>query len=135
MVVGALGLGGDPVDETDHLGEVAALAVGHERVALAPPRRADRTHSLGDLVLWQRFHRVQGVRIVSLVPHATELCFALGLGDQLIAVTHECDHPRAALELPHATRDALPAGLSASAIDAAVRERTAAGDSIYELDT
>jgi iron complex transport system substrate-binding protein len=74
------------------------------------------------------------VRIVSLVPHATELCFALGLGDQIIAVTHECDHPPAALELPQATRDALPAGLSAGEIDAAVRERTAAGGSIYELD-
>jgi iron complex transport system substrate-binding protein len=74
------------------------------------------------------------VRIVSLVPHATELCFALGLGDQLIAVTHECDHPPAARMLPRATRDVLPAGLSAREIDAAVRARTAAGDSIYELD-
>jgi iron complex transport system substrate-binding protein len=40
------------------------------------------------------------VRIVSLVPHATELCFALGLGDELIAVTHECDYPAPALALP-----------------------------------
>jgi iron complex transport system substrate-binding protein len=71
---------------------------------------------------------------VSLVPHATELCYALGLGDELIAVTHECDHPAAALRLPHVTRDALPAGLGAREIDAAVRERTAAGESIYELD-
>jgi iron complex transport system substrate-binding protein len=74
------------------------------------------------------------VRIVSLVPHATELCFALGLADELIAVTHECDHPAAARRLPHVTRDALPAGLAARQIDAAVRERTAAGESIYELD-
>ena len=74
------------------------------------------------------------MRIVSLVPHATELCFALGLGDELIAVTHECDHPPRALELPRATRDVLPAGLSAAEIDAAVRARTAAGGSIYELD-
>jgi len=74
------------------------------------------------------------VRIVSLVPHATELCFALGLGDELIAVTHECDHPEAARALPHATRDVLPAGLGPSEIDAAVRERTASGQSIYELD-
>jgi iron complex transport system substrate-binding protein len=74
------------------------------------------------------------MRIVSLVPHATELCFALGLGDELIAVTHECDYPPAALALPHATRDTLPTGLRAGEIDAAVRERAAAGDSIYELD-
>jgi iron complex transport system substrate-binding protein len=74
------------------------------------------------------------VRIVSLVPHATELCFALGLADELIAVTHECDHPAAARRLPHVTRDTLPTGLGARQIDAAVRERTAAGESIYELD-
>jgi iron complex transport system substrate-binding protein len=74
------------------------------------------------------------MRIVSLVPHATELCFALGLGDELIAVTHECDHPAAARGLRHVTRDALPPGLGAGQIDAAVRERTAAGGSIYELD-
>ncbi len=74
------------------------------------------------------------MRIVSLVPHATELLFALGLGDQVIAVTHECDHPPAALTRPRVTRDALPPGLSSGEIDAAVRERTAAGLSIYELD-
>lgn len=75
-----------------------------------------------------------GVRIVSLVPHATELLFALGLGDDVVAVTHECDHPPAALELPHVTRDELPPGLTAGEIDAAVRERTQAGESIYGLD-
>jgi iron complex transport system substrate-binding protein len=74
------------------------------------------------------------MRIVSLVPHATELLFALGLGDQVIAVTHECDHPLEALQRPRVTRDALPAGLSAHEIDAAVRERTERGDAIYELD-
>jgi len=74
------------------------------------------------------------VRIVSLVPHATELLFALGAGAEVLGVTHECDHPAAALELPRLTRDALPAGLSAGEIDAAVRERTIAGESIYELD-
>jgi iron complex transport system substrate-binding protein len=74
------------------------------------------------------------VRIVSLVPHATELLFALGLGDQVVGVTHECDHPTEALDLPHVTRDKLPPGLSAAEIDAAVRERTAAGESIYDLD-
>jgi iron complex transport system substrate-binding protein len=74
------------------------------------------------------------MRIVSLVPHATELLFALGLGDDVVAVTHECDYPLDALALPHVTRDVLPAGLSAGEIDAAVRERTEEGKSIYELD-
>jgi len=74
------------------------------------------------------------VRIVSLVPHATELLFALGAGSEVLGVTHECDYPPAARELPQLTRDALPPGLSAAAIDAAVRERTLAGESIYELD-
>jgi iron complex transport system substrate-binding protein len=74
------------------------------------------------------------VRIISLVPHATELLFALGLGGEVIAVTHECDYPPRALTLPRVTRDALPAGLSAAQIDAAVRERTLAGEAIYELD-
>jgi iron complex transport system substrate-binding protein len=75
-----------------------------------------------------------GVRIVSLVPSATEMLFALGLGPDVIAVTHECDYPPAVLELPRVTRDVLPAGLSAAEIDAAVKERTLAGESIYELD-
>jgi iron complex transport system substrate-binding protein len=74
------------------------------------------------------------MRIVSLVPHATELLFALGLGSDVVAVTHECDHPTAVLELPHVTRDKLPAGLGPGEIDAAVRERTQAGEAIYELD-
>jgi iron complex transport system substrate-binding protein len=75
-----------------------------------------------------------GVRIVSLVPHATELLFALGLGADVVGVTHECDYPPAALAVAHVTRDVLPAGLSAAEIDAAVRERTLAGEAIYELD-
>jgi iron complex transport system substrate-binding protein len=74
------------------------------------------------------------MRIVSLVPSATEMLFALGLGPELVAVTHECDYPAAARELPNITRDVLPHGLSAAEIDAAVRERTLAGESIYELD-
>jgi iron complex transport system substrate-binding protein len=74
------------------------------------------------------------VRIVSLVPHATEALFALGLGEDVVAVTHECDFPPQARELPRVTSDALPAGLDSAQIDAAVRERTAAGGAIYELD-
>jgi iron complex transport system substrate-binding protein len=78
---------------------------------------------------------VAAVRIVSLVPHATELLFALGLGDRVVGVTHECDFPPEALELPQVTRDVLPGGLNAAEIDAAVRERTERGEAIYALDT
>ncbi len=74
------------------------------------------------------------MRIVSLVPHATELLFALGLGPDVVGVTHECDHPSAALERRQVTRDVLPGGLSAAEIDAAVRERTLDGQAIYQLD-
>jgi iron complex transport system substrate-binding protein len=74
------------------------------------------------------------MRIVSLVPSATEMLFALGLGPELVAVTHECDYPPPALQLPKVTRDVLPGGLDAAQIDAAVKERTLAGESIYELD-
>ena len=74
------------------------------------------------------------MRIVSLVPHATELLFALGVGEQVVGVTHECDYPPEAQDLPHVTSDELPAGLSAGEIDAAVRERTERGEAIYALD-
>jgi iron complex transport system substrate-binding protein len=74
------------------------------------------------------------VRIVSLVPHATELLFALGIGDDVVGVTHECDFPPAAAARRRITRDVLPSGLSAREIDAAVRERTLEGQAIYELD-
>jgi iron complex transport system substrate-binding protein len=74
------------------------------------------------------------MRIVSLVPSATEMLFALGLGADLVAVTHECDYPAPAQKLPKVTRDVLPVGLDAAQIDAAVKERTLAGESIYELD-
>lgn len=75
------------------------------------------------------------MRIASLVPSATEMGFALGLGEQIVAVTHECDHPPAAATLPHLTRSVIPAGLSPAEIDAAVRERTGRGEALYELDT
>ncbi len=74
------------------------------------------------------------VRIVSLVPSATETLFALGLGGDVAAVTHECDFPPEALELPKVTRDLLPPGLEPADIDRAVRELTEDGRAIYELD-
>jgi iron complex transport system substrate-binding protein len=74
------------------------------------------------------------MRIVSLVPSATEMLFALGVGDEVTAVTHECDYPPEALDLPKVTRDVIGPGLSSAEIDRAVRELTEQGRAIYELD-
>ncbi len=74
------------------------------------------------------------MRIVSLVPSATEMLFALGVGDEITAVTHECDHPPEALELPRITRDLIGPGLAPDEIDRAVRALTEQGRAIYELD-
>jgi iron complex transport system substrate-binding protein len=76
------------------------------------------------------------VKIVSLLPSATEIVFALGLGEQLRGVSFECDYPEAARSVPIVSGTALPTdgSLSALEIDAAVSERIAAGESIYTLD-
>jgi iron complex transport system substrate-binding protein len=74
------------------------------------------------------------VRIASLVPSATEMLFALGLGEEVVGVTHECDYPREAQSRPRLTRSVIPAGLAPREIDAHVRERVAAGEALYELD-
>jgi iron complex transport system substrate-binding protein len=74
------------------------------------------------------------VRIASLVPSATEILFALGLGDQVVAVTHECDHPEAAKHLPRLTASVIPDDLPPAEIDARVREVTGRGEALYTLD-
>jgi iron complex transport system substrate-binding protein len=58
----------------------------------------------------------------------------LGLGDDFVAVTHECDYPPEAAELPHITYSVIPEGLPAAEIDAQVRDLTEAGEPIYGLD-
>jgi iron complex transport system substrate-binding protein len=76
------------------------------------------------------------VRIVSLLPSATESLFALGLGDQLVAVTHECDYPPEAASLPIVTKSTLALHAEQSAgIDAAVALAAKEGRSLYEVDT
>ena len=83
------------------------------------------------------------MRIASLVPSATEMLFALGLGDQVVAVTHECDYPPEAAGRPHLTKSLVPtyaaatktaAGSTAGQIDAEVRRLTGEGRHLYELD-
>lgn len=74
------------------------------------------------------------MRIASLVPSATEMLFALGLGGDVVGVTHECDYPAAASELPQLTTTVLPPGLDAGEIDAAVKEVVGEGRALYTLD-
>jgi iron complex transport system substrate-binding protein len=62
------------------------------------------------------------------------MLFALGLGDSVVGVTHECDYPPEAAELPHLTRSVVPEGLHPADIDREVRARTERGEAIYELD-
>jgi iron complex transport system substrate-binding protein len=76
------------------------------------------------------------VKIVSLLPSATEIVYALGLGEDLRGVSFECDYPSAARTVPIVSGTALPTDgtLSAAEIDVAVSTRVAAGESIYTLD-
>jgi iron complex transport system substrate-binding protein len=74
------------------------------------------------------------MRIASLVPSSTEMLFAIGLGDDVVGVTHECDWPPEARELPHLTNTVLPEGLSAGEIDAAVKQVVGEGRALYSLD-
>jgi iron complex transport system substrate-binding protein len=74
------------------------------------------------------------MRIASLVPSATEALFALGLGNDVVAVTHECDYPEAVRGLPRLTSSVIPDGLQPDEIDARVRELTGRGEALYRLD-
>jgi iron complex transport system substrate-binding protein len=74
------------------------------------------------------------MRIVSLLPSATEICFALGGGDDVLGVTFECDYPSEARARRIVSTTNLPEGLTPLQIDTAVRERVAAGEDLYKLD-
>src|SRR5262245_1377730 len=75
------------------------------------------------------------MRIVSLLPSATEIVCALGLGDQLVGVTHECDHPAEAVGLPVMTANASDdTGASSREIHRRVADATHGGSSLYVLD-
>ncbi len=76
------------------------------------------------------------MRIVSLLPSATESIFALGLGSSLVAVTHECDYPPEAASLPIVTRSTLRLHDQDSAgIETAVAQAAVSGRSLYFVDT
>jgi iron complex transport system substrate-binding protein len=74
------------------------------------------------------------LRIVSLLPSATELLFAIGAGDDVVGVTHECDFPPSARERTVVTSSLLPAHAGAGAIDRHVRASVHRGSSLYALD-
>jgi iron complex transport system substrate-binding protein len=75
------------------------------------------------------------VRIASLLASATEIVCELGLGDTLVAISHECDHPPDVLDRPRVSRPRFaPDGLSSAEIDRAVRDTMAHHGSVYELD-
>lgn len=74
------------------------------------------------------------MRIVSLLPSATEIAAALGLLDQIVGVSHECDYPASARQLPVITSSILGHGLSPAEIDAAVTEASLERRPLYMVD-
>jgi iron complex transport system substrate-binding protein len=74
------------------------------------------------------------MRICSLLPSATEVVFAVGLGDALVAVSHECDFPAAVQSLPKVTRSNIPKGLASCEIDQFVTAALADSGSLYALE-
>ena len=74
------------------------------------------------------------MRIVSLLPSATEIVCALGYGDQLVGRSHECDHPASVTELPICSRPRIRVDTSSSEIDKSVKAIVSKGLSVYEID-
>lgn len=74
------------------------------------------------------------MRIVSLLPSATEIVCQLGLADQLVGVSHECDYPDCVRSLPRITRSLIPHGASSRQIDSLVRDRLHTERALYSLD-
>ena len=74
------------------------------------------------------------MRIISLLPSATELIGSLGLHEQLVAISHECDTPQSVLHLPHATGSRIPSGLTQSEINALVAESMANDEPLYSVN-
>src|SRR5690349_15469370 len=75
------------------------------------------------------------MRIVSLVPAGTEILFALGLGAEVVGVSHECELPVGEPPRPRLTRSVVRTdGLSSAEIDAAIASQVAGGAPVYEID-
>jgi hypothetical protein len=76
-----------------------------------------------------------GMRIVSLLPSATEIVYALGLAEYLVGVTHECDWPPEARRVRVVSHSALPAVAEPAEMDRLVSASIGGGQPIYRLDT
>ncbi|HEX7739773.1 MAG TPA: cobalamin-binding protein [Marmoricola sp.] len=74
------------------------------------------------------------MRIVSLLPSATEIAYAIGAGPDVVGVTFECDYPAEARAARVVSTSALPQGLDPKEIDAAVSAALARGEDLYHLD-
>lgn len=74
------------------------------------------------------------MRVVSLVPSATEILFAVGAGDDVVGVTFECDHPAEARTRTVVSNTTLAEGLTPREIDEAVAAAVARGEDLYRLD-
>ena len=74
------------------------------------------------------------MRIVSLLPSATEIICLLGLRDQLVGITHECDYPQGISQLPVVTRSSIAHGQASRQIDLAVRDALRTSKALYTLD-
>ncbi len=74
------------------------------------------------------------MRIVSLLPSATEIVCVLGLGDRLVGVTHECDYPQSVQSLPRVTRTVIPVDAASCEIDRLVSEQLNTTKALYQLD-
>jgi len=89
---------------------------------------------VGSAGAFGRFVDSVAVRIVSLLPSATEIVYGLGLGDQLTGVTFECDEPASArTDKTVVVAGRNTSGMSPAAIDAYVRSQLAAGEDLYTL--
>jgi iron complex transport system substrate-binding protein len=74
------------------------------------------------------------MRIVSLLPSATEILYALGLGDSVVGVTHECDYPAETSQKPALIKPRVDPAASPAEIDRQVSELVSRGESIYAVD-
>ena len=74
------------------------------------------------------------MRIVSLLPSATELLCEIGLSGQLCGVSHECDYPQRIAGLPRVTRSLIPAEATSGQVDSFVRDQLRSRSALYSLD-
>src|SRR3979490_3434311 len=104
------------------------MGEGHPQTA-SEGAGSDRSGSFG------RLRMVEARRIVSFLPSATEMVCALGLGEQLIGVTHACDYPPEIKGKTIVVRSAIPIeSISQSEIDSAVTQMLRNGQSLYRVD-